>query len=73
LRYLLAGSAVLAFGAGAFAAEVTRERLANPEPGNWLTNHRTYDSQRYSPLEQINKSNVKGLKLAYAGRSAAPR
>src|SRR5262249_14204980 len=47
-------------------AEVTPDRLANPEPGNWLMNHRTYDSQRYSPLDQINKSNIKNLKLAYA-------
>jgi hypothetical protein len=30
------------------AAEVTSDRLANPEPGNWLMNHRTYDSQRHS-------------------------
>ena len=29
-------------------------------------NHRTYDGQRYSPLERINKGNVKGLKVAYA-------
>jgi alcohol dehydrogenase (cytochrome c) len=50
------------------AADVTPERLANPdrEPGNWLTNHRSYDAQRYSPLEAINKTNVKSLKLAYA-------
>jgi alcohol dehydrogenase (cytochrome c) len=34
--------------------------------GNWLMNHRTYDSQRYSPLEKINKGNVKSLKIAYA-------
>ncbi len=61
---LLAGAAALAVPA--LAAEVTPERLANPEPGNWLTNHRTYNSQRYSPLEQINKNNIKSLKLAYA-------
>jgi alcohol dehydrogenase (cytochrome c) len=61
---LLAGAAALA--TPAIAADVTPERLANPEPGNWLTNHRTYDSQRYSPLEQINKNNIKSLKLAYA-------
>jgi alcohol dehydrogenase (cytochrome c) len=66
LRHLLfAGYALLA-GAPAIAADVTPERLANPEPGNWLTNHRTYDAQRYSPLEQINKTNIKNLKLAYA-------
>jgi glucose dehydrogenase len=29
-------------------------------------NHRTYDAQRYSPLDKINKSIVKSLKLAYA-------
>src|SRR6516162_6137622 len=50
----------------ALATEVTPARLANPEPGNWLINHRTYDSQRYSPLDKINRDNVRGLKLAYA-------
>jgi alcohol dehydrogenase (cytochrome c) len=50
----------------ALAAEVTPERLANPEPQNWLMNHRTYDGQRFSPLDKINKDSVKNLKLAYA-------
>jgi alcohol dehydrogenase (cytochrome c) len=52
----------------ALAAEVTAERLINAdkEPQNWLMNHRTYDGQRFSPLDQINKSTVKNLKLAYA-------
>ena len=27
----------------AWAADVTAQRLANPEPQNWLMNHRTYD------------------------------
>ena len=47
---------------------MTPERLVNPdkEPQNWLMNHRTYDGQRFSPLDKINKGNVKGLKLAYA-------
>src|SRR5579871_4601353 len=50
------------------AAEVTPERLVNAdkEPQNWLMNHRTYDGQRFSPLDQINKTTVKSLKLAYA-------
>src|SRR6267154_1772143 len=50
------------------AAEVTAERLINAdkEPQNWLMNHRTYDGQRFSPLDQINKGSVKSLKLAYA-------
>src|SRR5215468_2077393 len=65
LRLLLA-SAVMLAAAPAIAADVTPERLTNPEPGNWLMNHRTYDAQRYSPLDAINKTNIKGLKLAYA-------
>jgi len=31
----------------------------------WLTHGRTYDEQRFSPLEQINTSNVKTLGLAW--------
>jgi alcohol dehydrogenase (cytochrome c) len=64
IRALLAGS-VLA-PAAVYAADVTPERLANPEPQNWLMNHRTYDGQRFSPLDKINKGNIKGLRLAYA-------
>jgi len=36
-------------------------------------NHRTYDAQRYSPLDKINKTNVKSLKVAYAVALAALR
>ena len=63
---MLAG--VLIAAPPALAAEVTSERLINAdrEPQNWLMNHRTYDAQRYSPLDKINKDNVKDLKLAYA-------
>jgi alcohol dehydrogenase (cytochrome c) len=66
-RTLLA-SAAFVLAVPAFAADVTPERLANPdkEPQNWLMNHRSYDSQRYAPLDKINTSNVKSLKLAYA-------
>jgi alcohol dehydrogenase (cytochrome c) len=63
---LLAGTVTIAFPA--LAAEVTPDRLVNAdkEPQNWLMNHRTYDGQRYSPLDRINKANVKNLKLEYA-------
>jgi alcohol dehydrogenase (cytochrome c) len=57
---LLAGASPLA------AAEVTFERLLNPEPHNWLMNHRDFAAQRFSPLDAINKSNVKNLKLKFA-------
>ena len=52
----------------AFAAEfrpVTEETLLNPDPGDWLMINRTYDEQRFSPLSQINKSNVGTLRLAW--------
>src|SRR5262249_15211150 len=64
---LLTGS-ILAVAVPALAAEVTPQRLLNPdkEPQNWLMNHRSYDGQRFSPLARINKGNVKGLRLAYA-------
>src|SRR5882724_572373 len=65
IKATLLGGAMLASWP-ALAAEVTPQRLANPEPQNWLMNHRTYDGQRFSPLARINRDNVKGLRLAYA-------
>ncbi len=64
----LALATTLLAGAPAYAADVTFDRIVNAdkEPGNWLTNHRTYDGQRFSPLTQINRDNVKNLHLAYA-------
>ena len=64
IRVLLSCSSVM-FAAPTIGAEVTPARLTNPEPGNWLMNHRTYDAQRYSPLDKINTGNAKNLKLAY--------
>ncbi len=42
---------------------VTYDRILNArsEPHNWLTYYGAYDGQRYSPLDQINKENVKRL------------
>src|SRR3989454_8433409 len=34
-------------------------------PGEWTMTGRTYDLQRYSPLPQLNKANVKSLKAAW--------
>ena len=67
----LAATAFLAgtmLAAPAPAAEVTPDRLVNAdrEPQNWLMNHRTYNGQRFSPLDLVNKGNVKGLHLAFA-------
>ena len=35
------------------------------DPNNWVMWGRTYDGQRYSPLNQINKENVGGLQVAW--------
>lgn len=40
---------------------VTNERLLNPEPENWLMYRGTYNTWGHSPLEQVNKENVKDL------------
>src|SRR6195256_6088961 len=57
---------VISAAGQSFAAEFPPQRLATPEPQNWLMTHRTYDGQRFSPLARITKDNVKNLKLAYA-------
>lgn len=62
---LLAGT-VLTGASGASSADVTYARLVNPEDANWLTNNRTYDAHRYSPLDEINKGNVADLKMVFA-------
>jgi len=44
---------------------VTAEVLLNPDPADWLMINRTYDEQRFSPLNQINRSNVGELRMAW--------
>ncbi|WP_448044252.1 PQQ-dependent dehydrogenase, methanol/ethanol family [Bradyrhizobium liaoningense] len=45
---------------------VTDQRLRNPEPQNWLLYRGNYSGWGYSPLSQINESNVAKLKLQWA-------
>jgi alcohol dehydrogenase (cytochrome c) len=45
---------------------VTTQMLEKPSPDDWLMFSRTYDAQRFSPLNQIKKSNVGQLKLAWS-------
>src|SRR4051812_38613461 len=51
----------------AAAADTTWEQLVNaPKDGqNWLTIHRDYDNSRHSPLTEINRGNIKDLKLKF--------
>jgi alcohol dehydrogenase (cytochrome c) len=58
---LVGGLLPLATAYGADYTPVTDARLLNPEPGNWLMTRGNYQGWSYSPLDQINTSNVKRL------------
>src|SRR5271154_3704359 len=68
----LIGVSLIALSASAFAAEykmtVNKDRLINSanEPQNWLMMNGDYGSTRYSKLAQINRDNVKNLRLVWA-------
>src|SRR5262245_4291234 len=44
---------------------VTDAMLRKPDPGDWLMIRRDYFASDYSPLDQINRDNVKDLKLVW--------
>jgi alcohol dehydrogenase (cytochrome c) len=44
---------------------VTDEMLRDPPAGDWLMARRTYQGWSYSPLEEITRANVGGLRLAW--------
>ena len=68
----LAGAFSVAAASAAFAADyqmtVNRDRLVNAqnEPQNWLMMNGDYGSTRYSKLGQINRDNVKNLRMVWA-------
>ncbi|MCU0974759.1 MAG: PQQ-binding-like beta-propeller repeat protein [Steroidobacteraceae bacterium] len=45
---------------------VTDQLLRDPPASSWLSWRRTLDGQGYSPLDQVNRGNVKRLRLAWA-------
>ena len=72
LLILLTVTALLsAVGFSALAQErehtpVTDAMLLNPDPADWLMINRTYDEQRFSPLDRINRENVGQLRMAWS-------
>ena len=60
-------STAFVFGAQ-FKSTVNQDRLINAmnEPQNWLLMNGDYGSTRYSKLEQLNRENVKGLRMVWA-------
>lgn len=69
----LVATSLCAVAIGAQGVELDGERLihADREPGNWMTYHGTYKSWHYSPLNQINTSNVTKLGSVVARRFAS--
>jgi alcohol dehydrogenase (cytochrome c) len=69
---VLAGVLAIALGASTLVAQysmtVNRDRLINAqnEPQNWLMMNGDYASTRYSKLSQINRQNVKDLRMMWA-------
>ena len=65
-------ASLVAAGALVFAADYTltvnRDRLVNAsnEPQNWLLMNGDYGATRYSRLTQINRDNVKNLRMVWA-------
>ena len=47
------------------AVDGQRIQQADQQPGNWLSHGRTYSEQRFSPLEELDESNVAELGLAW--------
>src|SRR5665213_527971 len=48
-------------------------RIAKADPKEWLSNGRTYSEQRFSPLKQIDASNVSKLGVAWEYRTYSVR
>ncbi len=72
-RHWIAGAVALSaagLASTGYAQGVTAERLlaagSEAEAGNWLMVHKTYDGNRFSPLNEINAGNVAGMHLAFA-------
>src|SRR5437879_9661993 len=60
--------AVAAFAQAKYTMTVNKDRLLNApnEPQNWLMMNGDYGSTRYSKLTQINRENVKNLRMVWA-------
>src|SRR2546426_6595762 len=60
--------ALVATVAAQYTMTVNKDRLINAqnEPQNWLMMNGDYGSTRYSKLSQINRENVKNLRMVWA-------
>ena len=63
---LLYGASALAQQADGDFVPVTDATLEDPDPANWMMWRRTLDSWGYSPLDQIDRDNVRELRLVWS-------
>lgn len=61
-----AATAAAAQSTGSRWQPVTEARLLRPEDGDWMSYRRTYDVTGFSPLDQIDRTNVGELRLVWA-------
>jgi alcohol dehydrogenase (cytochrome c) len=68
LASIAAAALAAATVSGQYGMTVNRDRLVNAhnEPHNWLMMNGDYASTRYSKLTQINRDNVRNLRLVWA-------
>ncbi len=61
------GSIVLGLVTQAISLDVTTERIqqADQDANNWITYYRTYQGWRYSPLQEINTTNIQHLETKW--------
>src|SRR3954465_14363853 len=59
---------LVAFSSDAFAQELSPAKLLQPPTDTWGTYNGDYSGRRFSPLTQINSTNVHALALAWATR-----
>src|SRR3954466_679513 len=65
---VIAGTGLVIGQTQGYKITVSQDRLINAqnEPQNWLMMNGDYGSQRYSKLNQINRDNVKNLRMVWA-------
>lgn len=71
VAFFTASIALVLFGLSSVAQQppsfvpVTDQMLQNPDPADWLMWRRTLNSWGYSPLDQINRTNVRDLRMVW--------
>jgi alcohol dehydrogenase (cytochrome c) len=72
LRRLGAGAIQPANSLTAPEIRVSPERLKNPDPGEWLMYGRDFGNQRFSPLREIDRGNVRNLVPVWSFQTGTP-